>query len=67
MVALAERMFCRSGVGSVARLTDARLLTASAGNEFPTQRPRLRDKYAAAATPALDRALSEVGCLEGLR
>jgi glutathione S-transferase len=27
----------------------------------------LRDKYAAAATPALDRALAEVDCLEGLR
>jgi glutathione S-transferase len=27
----------------------------------------LRDKYAAAASPALDRALAEVGCLEGLR
>lgn len=27
----------------------------------------LRDKYAAAATPALDRALADVGCLEGLR
>ncbi len=27
----------------------------------------LREKYAAAASPALDRALAEVGCLEGLR
>src|SRR5258706_250363 len=27
----------------------------------------LRDKYAAAASPALDRALADVGCLEGLR
>jgi glutathione S-transferase len=27
----------------------------------------LREKYAAAASPALDRALGEVGCLEGLR
>src|SRR5881396_3499788 len=40
----AGRTICRYGVGSVARMTDAKLLTASAVNEVPTHCPRLRDE-----------------------
>ncbi len=35
--------------------------------EAPPDLEKLRDKYAAAASAPLDRALAEVGCLEGLR